>query len=466
VDVVRDAGALTSSITGGSVGLPEPAYSLDSPLDDHTKAKVFTQELRLAGGEKQLRWVAGGFYAHTKRDYGQNLLVAGFQSLTGIPTQGLAAPKDVLFYSDLHYKLDQFALFGEGTYSVGQGLSLTAGLRYYHFSEDKQQIFDGIFGNDNNGSSLVSQPGSTNANGVAPRFILSYRLSPDSNAYAQVAKGFRLGGINDPLNVPLCTPTDLQTFGGHENWADETVWNYELGSKSRFLGGKGGFNVAAFYMDVKNLQATVTAGSCSSRVVFNVPKSRSVGGEAELSLAPTTHFDLDLTAGYTDAKLKSTVTSTAPDGTVSVVSGIRDGNRLPSVPEFQFAAAATYRAQVGHGWLGYATGSYQHVGSRYTQVGDEEPGFGQLDLLSFGKNTIGAPLTASTFFFIPLLPAYDIVNLRVGVVRGNWELALFGNNLTDERALLALDRERGLHARVGYLINQPRTFGLSVYVNF
>src|SRR5262249_8835830 len=350
-------------------------YSLNAPLDDHTKANVFTQELRLTGGKTKTRWVAGGFYAHTKRDYGQNLLVAGFEELSGIPTKGLAAPKDVLFFSDLHYKLDQFALFGEGTSPVNEEVSITAGLRYYPFSEDKQQIFDGIFGNDNNGTSLVSQPGSTNANGVAPRLIATYRVSGNTNLNAQVSKGFRLGGINDPLNVPLCTAVDLQTFGGHDNWTDETAWNYELGSQPRFRGGKGSVNVSAFFMDVKNLQATVTAGSCSSRVVFNVPKSRSVGGEVEFAVAPSTHFDFDITASVADAKLKSTVTSTAPDGSVSVVSGIRDGNRLPSVPEFQLAAAATYRWQVSQGWLGYATGSYQHVGSRFTQVGDEEPGF-------------------------------------------------------------------------------------------
>jgi hypothetical protein len=58
----------------------------------------------------------GGFYSHGDRDYGQNLLVAGFQDLTGIPTVGLRAPKDVLFFSDLGYKLNQFALFGEATF--------------------------------------------------------------------------------------------------------------------------------------------------------------------------------------------------------------------------------------------------------------------------------------------------------------------------------------------------------------
>src|SRR5262249_9178878 len=302
----------TSSITGGSVGLSEPIYSLNAPLDDHTKANVFTQELRLTGGKTKTRWVAGGFYAHTKRDYGQNLLVAGFEELSGIPTKGLAAPKDVLFFSDLHYKLDQFALFGEGTYSVNEEVSITAGLRYYHFSEDKSQIFDGIFGNDNNGTSLVSQPGTTDANGVAPRFIVTYKVSDTTNLNAQAAKGFRLGGINDPLNVALCTPQDLVTCGGKETWQDEKAWNYEIGSKSRILGNRGSFNLSAFYMDIHDLQATVTAGSCSSRVIFNVPKARSTGVEAEFEIAPNRNSDFAISASATTSELRSTLTSTAP----------------------------------------------------------------------------------------------------------------------------------------------------------
>lgn len=47
--VVRDATALTASITGGSLGLPENIYTLDAPLDDATTAQVWTQEVRLAG---------------------------------------------------------------------------------------------------------------------------------------------------------------------------------------------------------------------------------------------------------------------------------------------------------------------------------------------------------------------------------------------------------------------------------
>jgi iron complex outermembrane receptor protein len=118
------------------------------------------------------------------------------------------------------------------------------------------------------------------------------------------------------------------------------------------------------------------------------------------------------------------------------------------------------------GMAGYATGVYQHIGDRYTQIGDQDPSFGTVNLLSFHPNDIGGPYTQNTFTFNPKLPAYDIVNLRVGLLKNRWDTALFVNNLTDERAFLALDQERGTRARVGYLTNQPRTIGISTRVNF
>jgi iron complex outermembrane recepter protein len=462
--VVRDSTALTASVTGGTIGLPQNVYTLDAPLNDATTAKVWTQEVRVAGAGRRFPWVLGAFASHMDRQYGQNLPVAGFEQATGIPTTGLRAPRDVLFFSDLGYDLNQFALFGEGTYAVNDELSLTGGLRYYHFDEDKEQVFDGIFAHDNTGTAVVSQPGSTDANDVAPRFIATYKIAPTANLNAQVSKGFRLGGINDPLNTPACTPADLATFGGQGNWLDESVWNYEVGLKTRVLNGTGAFSVAGFYADIRNLQATVTAGSCSSRVVFNVPKARSQGIELEFEAAPTNHLNFAISAIANDSELGSTLTSTDPAGNVTVVSGIAEGERLPTVPTFQLAAAATYQWQVRQGSLAYVTGTYQHVGSRFTQVGDQD--LGMLNLLSFGANTIGAPLTQSTFSYDAELPAYNLVNLRGGLRRKNWDVALYLNNVFDERALLSLDRERGTLARVGFLTNQPRTVGISTRVEF
>jgi iron complex outermembrane receptor protein len=462
--VVRDATTLTGSITGGSIGLPERVYTLDAPLFDATTANTWTQELRFSGSQARVPWVAGVFYGRQDRDYGQDLPVIGFEDLTGIPTRGLRAPKDTLFFSDLGYKLDQLALFGETTLSPTENFSVTAGMRYYHFNEDKEQIFDGLFGNDNTGTTLVSQPGSTDANGLAPRLIATFNVSDNATLNAQVSRGFRLGGINDPLNVPLCTPQDLTTFGGRDTWDDERAWNYEIGHKSKVLNGIGALGVSAFYMDIRDLQATVTAGSCSSRVIFNVPKARSQGVEVDFEAAPTSNFDFAISGSFNDSELRSTLTSTGPGGAVSVVSGIEEGTRLPTVPRFQLASAATYQWEVRPGALAYITGTYQHIGSRFTQVGDAD--LGTLNLLSFGPNTIGGPLTASVFTYEPELPAYNLLNLRVGVRRAAWDVSAFVNNVTDERALLSFDQERGTRARIGYLTNPPRTFGIATRLNF
>ena len=464
--VVRDATALTASITGGSLALPENVYTLDGPLDDATTAEVLTQELRLSGGNDRLDWVAGIFYSTTERDYDQSLLVDGFQAATAIPTQGLRAPRDVLFFSDLDYDLDQTALFAELTYAINDRLDLTGGLRFYDFEEERTQVFDGIFGNGATGTSLVQTAGSTSADGFAPRAIVSFKATDTTTLNAQVSKGFRLGGINDPLNVPLCTPQDLITFGGLNNWDDEELWNYEIGSKSTIMGGRGSFNIAAFYMDISDLQATVTAGSCSSRVVFNVPEARSTGIELEYAAQLTNFFDVALSASYVDAELRSTLTSTDANGDVSVVAGIEKGARLPTVPELQVSAAATYRWEMQEGWAGYLTGTYQHVGSRFTQIGDQAAGFGSVNLLAFSPADIGGPLTADTFNFNPELPSYDLVNLRLGFFNERWEVALFVKNVTDEIAFLSLDQERGTLARVSYLTNQSRTYGVSTRITF
>jgi iron complex outermembrane receptor protein len=81
-------------------------------------------------------------------------------------------------------------------------------------------------------------------------------------------------------------------------------------------------------------------------------------------------------------------------------------------------------------------------------------------------NTIGGPLTETSFSYDPELPAYDLVNLRLGWIHGAWDIAAYANNVTDELAHLALERERGTLARIGYLTNQPRTVGVVTRYSF
>lgn len=458
----RDSTALYAALTGAELGLPEEVFTLDAPYFDRTKAEVMTQELRLAGTTDRWVWLVGGFYSDLAKDFGQSLRVTGFEDLTGIPTRGVLADEDELFVFSRRYDLAQIALFGEATYSLTDRLDVTGGLRYYDFEETRDQIADGFLGPGR----TVRLVDSITADGVSPRVVASYAVSDATTLNAQVSNGFRLGGINNPLTdfVRICSPDEIETFGGRQ-WKDEELWNFEVGSKSTFMQGRGTVNVSAFTMDIEDLQVMTTVCGGAARVFFNVPEARSQGLELELTARPRPSFDFALSTSYTDTELRSSVTSVDADGNPFLVQGLEKGKRLPTAPRFQAALAATYRWRVTDDWAGYLTGTYQHVGSRYTQATDQEEGFGTVNLLA-RPFPIGAPLTADTFTFDPELPAYDLGNLRLGFFTDVWEVALYVNNLTEERAFLALHQEDGGRARVGYLTNRPRTIGLTTRFRF
>jgi len=461
--VTRDASQLTGSVTYDILGpgATSDQVRISTPLLDYTTVEVFTQELRLSSdNDGRFQWVIGGFYSDIERNYGQTLIAPGYDDLLGLPSPLVGSPVDRPFYSRIPYDFKQTAFFAEGSFDITERFAATLGARYYDFSEDRDLYFGGVFADSDGLPTEPSNgPGSSDDDGVLPRVLFAYDLSDNVQLNAQASEGFRLGGINDPLNQGLCSPEDLTTFGGRDSFDSETLWNYEVGSKMSFANGRGQFNIAAFYAEIEDLQMPVVAGTCSSRIVFNVPKAHSTGVELELSAAPTDRFDFGISASYTESEIDSSVTSTS-GGITSIVAGIEEGNRLPSVPELQVSANATYSWPMGDTVNGFITGVYQHVGSRYTQIADQADGFGTFGVRGFGNPTI------TEFTFDPLLPAYDIGNLRVGVRGDDWEAALFANNVTDENALLGLDQERGRVARVGFLVNQPRTYGISFRKDF
>ena len=145
---------------------------------------------------------------------------------------------------------------------------------------------------------------------------------------------------------------------------------------------------------------------------------------------------------------------------------MQKGNRLPTVAEVQAAVAANYVWPTRGAWEGYVNGIISYTGDRYTQFGDQADGFGVVDLYSFDPNNIGGPFTQDVFTFDPLMPSYTVANARLGFRNDNWDIALFVNNIGNEDARFALDQERGTLARVGYLVGQPRTYGIVARANF
>jgi iron complex outermembrane receptor protein len=359
-------------------------------------------------------------------------------------------PANSPYNASLPYDIKQKAVFGEASYEIDK-LTITAGGRYYDFKENRRFTSGGLFANGDD------QVDKTSSDGFTPRLLLSYKAGPDLTFNAQASKGFRLGGVNDPLNLPLCTPADAAIFGGYQSYKDESLWNYEGGMKSRF--GRVSFNGAVFYTDIKDLQVTLDAGSCSSRVVFNVPKSHTMGVEGELTARLADGFDLGVSGSLLEAEFDSTVVN----GAGAPLGGIIKGNRLPSVPKFQISINATYTRTLTDTMDGYVTASFQHVGNRYTQPSDQEDNPRSfVSGLPFG----GASGLDATVLNLQL-PSYEIINLSAGIQMDNGlDIIAYVNNLTDENALLSFDRERGGRARLGYSIGQPRTAGLTIRKSF
>ena len=461
--VSRDASALTGSVSV-DLGFPDAGVLLPANLVDTTKVKQFTQEIRFAStGSGPFQWLAGGFYSNTDRQYSQRLPTPGYDAVTdavlGAGTSAAVSngfAPDSPYNADIPYKLKQLAIFGELSYELTPGFTATAGGRYYGYNEERTFTSGGLFTNlDNNRDRTASE-------GFSPRLMLSYEIAPRITINAQAAKGFRLGGVNDPLNLPLCdggvpNGPDAQTFGGRPRYDDETLWNYEGGVKAQFGGLT--FNAAGFYTKIENLQVTADAGSCSSRIVFNVPKAHTMGLEFEMAATPVTGLDLSVSGSVVEAEFDATIAR--PDGTV--IEGIRDGNRLPSVPKFQISANAQYSFPVGPQTEAFLGASFQHIGSRFTQPGDQENNpRAFVHGLPFG----GAPADATTVLDLEL-PSYELVNLSAGLTfPGELDLSVYVNNLLDENALLAFDRERGGRARLAFSTNQPRTIGLTVRKGF
>ncbi len=464
--VSRDASALTGSVTVfplGGLGFPESGVTLPSNLRDTTDLKQTTFEARISSsGDSRFDWLAGVFVSDVERDYAQRLPTPGYDAMTdaalGAGTSDAVnngvAPVDSPYAANLPYDIQQSALFGEVTFNVSDAVRLTAGGRFYDFEEDRVFWSGGLF---SNGDGPFTD--STSSDGFTPRVLASWDFNDNVTFNAQASQGFRLGGVNDPLNETLCEPDDVLTYGNRERYEDEKMWNYEAGVKSVFDNGVT-LNAAVFYSDIEDLQVTFDAGSCSSRVVFNVDSAHTAGIEFELEAQPSDGLYLSFAGSVLESEFDSAITDQNGDP----LNGVKKGNRLASVPEIQLAATGSYYFPVGlfGGSDAFVNATIHHVGDRITQPSDQVAGAGDfVSGLAYAGAT-GDELTALDL----VMDAYTIANLSVGIEKESWTATLYIHNVSDENADLSFNRERGGRARLAFFTNRPRTIGLNFRKSF
>ena len=208
--VSRDASALTGSVSV-DLGYPDAGVLLPSNLRDTTDLEQTTFEARISSNnDGPWQWLGGVFYSDTDREYGQYLPTPGYAAVTdatlGAGTSAAVAngfpDLDSPYNASLPYDIEQTALFGEVNFDVTDELQVTVGGRWYDFEESRRFYSGGLFANGDD------QTDTTESDGFTPRVMASYDVNDEVTLNAQVSQGFRLGGVNDPLNATLCTPGD------------------------------------------------------------------------------------------------------------------------------------------------------------------------------------------------------------------------------------------------------------------
>ncbi|MBI1401355.1 TonB-dependent receptor [Hyphomonas sp.] len=195
------------------------------------------------------------------------------------------------------YRLESFAVFGEGYYDVSDSLKATLGLRYT--SDKKEQDIV---------PSILFAPGATlGSTGlleaefeeVTGRFGFDWapdlNFSDDTLLYAFYSRGYKGGGINPPQ--PVGANLFPQTF------EPEFINSYEIGTKNTLANGALQLNATGFYYDYTGYQITQIVNRTSAN--FNID-AKLQGLEIETIWNPVSTFVVNANLGLLDTKIQDT----------------------------------------------------------------------------------------------------------------------------------------------------------------
>ena len=399
--------------------------NLTAPGNTFNSSHILQQEVRLASnGNGPFRWTLGGFYLRSKTPTGgQTIDVLGLQPYVDLSIFDSTSVINV----SAPGKQEEIAGFGQATYTIGDMLDLTAGLRVSNTKINITTTASGLL--ITGGTNTITSPAmASSETTVNPRFSILYHPTRQLSVYVQAARGYRVGGVN--LTAVFSPGTPL-------TYKSDNLWNYEAGVKTNLLDGRLQINADVYYIDWKKLQVSLTENGLS--YVGNAGAARVYGFEAEVAAKPTSWLDLGGTLSLSNAALtEDTPTLVRTTGVV----GVKDGDRLPGSPQTQGSAYAQLNFGLGED-TAYVRASGQYVGASYTDFDSKGIRFGD----------------------------YTTVDLRAGIVHNNLEATIFVRNLLDsegKKSAAAQSLLQGIivsNAQRAWRV-RPRTIGLTGRISF
>ena len=343
-------------------------------------------------------------------------------------------------------------IFHQSTIKIVENLSFTIGTRLdyerikmnydapgnidFDFAINSSNPRNSIYLNDLNAKPSFIGKTSTSHIHCLPKAALKYDFGQTGNVYASVSRGYRSGGYNVQLfsdllqtemrrqmmntvdagteayltnmfagipyvpadhvdmimerirsNMPNIEQPDVEQTA----YKPETAWNYEIGSHLNLFDGRLKADLAAFWIETRDLQLSQMAESGMGRITVNADHSRSLGMEASLQASITDALSVNTSYGYTHATLRHSGNEEHPDDYF-----------VPFAPQHTLSLGARYIWNT-RGWL-------QHI-SLYT--GGKAAG----RIYWTRENDLSQPF-------------YALLDARLTVTHDNLELSLWGHNLT------------------------------------
>ncbi len=331
-----------------------------------------------------------------------------------------------------------WAVFASADFDVTDKLKLRGGVRY----TDDQKEFVAARPIGPFGPPIAPIKVSPSDTDVSWDFSAVYAINDNVNVYGRVAKGFRAPSVQGRLMFANAALPSNQLVTVADT---ETVLSYEAGVKAQVLDNRLRFGFSLYRYTVNDQQLTAVGGTSNIATLVNADRTIGQGAELDLQAYITDNLYVTLGASYNDTEIQDNALSVFgcgggctvndPAGTVPGTFRI-DGNALPQAPKHVYNLTARYGVPTSHGeFFAYTDWNY--------------------------RSEVNFFLYESTEFTgDPLLEG----GLRLGYAwnDGDYEIALFGRNITDETAIVGGIDFNNL---TGFL-NEPRTVGVEFKAQF
>ena len=161
---------------------------------------------------------------------------------------------------------------------------------------------------------------------ATPKFNLAYHFAPNAQVYIQAAEGYRIG---QPNPVPF-DPISHQAIPAASS--PDSLWNYEIGEKATFFGGRLLANASLYYIDWSNIQLNELTKPSGINYIGNAGEAHIKGFELEIEAKPAPAWSFGGSLSVNDAHLVS----------VNPTAAATVGDRLPGSAPVTIVLYAEY----------------------------------------------------------------------------------------------------------------------------